>query len=148
MRKIACLALTVLVIGTVLVFAAPPVKFQTTEAGMSSTGLKVYYAHNEVFFGTEEESNDLETLGKFGMNVVDPSWPSIRGIVEQMRVDGASEEQISEFLLRYVDSCDAVVFRKMDDGTISKDVKQAIERARSSGKPVLQIPVFPEETVE
>ena len=114
-----------------------------SEIGMSSSGIKVYYAHDPVFYGTPEAEADLNILGKFGMNVVDPSWPSIQDIVTQMRADGQTEEEVVEYLMRYVDSCDALVFRKMADGTISAVVQTAIDRARGAGKPVLQIPVFP-----
>jgi hypothetical protein len=146
MKSLVVCAILCGVIAGSSVVAVP--KFKATNTGMSNSGLKVYYAHDEEFYGTSEESNDLETLGKFGMNIVDPSWPSIQDIVKQMRADGSSKEEISEYLLRYVDSCDAVVFRKMDDGTISKDVQDAIERAKGAGKPVLQIPVIPEKTVK
>jgi hypothetical protein len=116
---------------------------QSKTQGMSATGLKVYYAHNVVFYGTAEEDADRDTMGKFGMNVVDPSWPGIQEKVKLMRQDGVSEAEIAEYFLRIVDECQGVVFRAMKDGTTPKDVQAAIDRAKSAGKPVLQIPVIP-----
>jgi hypothetical protein len=103
--------------------------------------MKVYYAHAESLFGSPTESRDLETLGKFGFNVVDPSWPDIQQKVSFMRSDGTPEDEIQKFLNRYIDECEALVFRAADGSTLPDDVSQAVNYAAGTGKPILQIPV-------
>lgn len=104
--------------------------------------MKVYYAHTEAIFDSETESKDLDTMGHFGMNVVDPNWPDIRTKVEMMRQDGMSEDEIQGFLNRYIDECDAVVFRANADNTLPDDVQRAVDRMVDTNKPVLQLPGF------
>lgn len=156
MSKVTGWLLVVILAGVCWAIAAPKPQAKgagtilaqaKTVQGTSATGLKVYYAHSAVFYGTAEEDADRDTMGKFGMNIIDPSWPSIQEKVKLMRQDGVSEAEIAEYFLRIVDECNAVVFRVMKDGTLSKDVKDAIERAKGAGKPVLQIPAIPTVTV-
>ena len=106
--------------------------------------MKVYYAHTESLFGSETESQDQNTLGHFGMNIVDPSWPDIQVKVKMMREDGMTEDEIQGFLNRYIDECDALVYRGNKDGSVPDDVQRAIDRIVDTNKPVLQLPAFTE----
>lgn len=109
-----------------------------------------YYAHSLSLYGTPQEERDLALIKSLGFQVLNPNDPDKRAYYdEQYKI------KKMDFFLELVDTCQALCFRSLFDGSIPSGVAKEINRALSKSIPVFELPssvlrrtLTVEETVE
>ena len=100
--------------------------------------MKMFYAHPESMYGTEQEDSDVGVMGSMGINVLNPNSPDIQSIVSTMK-EYATDDEIQIFVLSQIDKCEGVAFRALANG-IPPEVQAAIEKCQADKKPVIEMP--------
>lgn len=100
---------------------------------------QVYYAHCLAIYNTPQELRDIELLERLGFTVVNPNSPVVdAGIPAAKR--RYADDWFVEVFKPLVQSCDAVTFRALPDGTIPSGVAKELEFAEEFFLPVFELP--------
>jgi len=104
--------------------------------------MKVYYSHTVESYNTEQEDQDVDLMGRLGLNVLNPNSPDIQERIRIMRECGQTEQEIRAFLDQQIDKCEGVAFRGLSDGSIPDEVWVEVEKAQNDRKPVFELPFY------
>jgi hypothetical protein len=112
-----------------------------------NTRMSVYYAHCQAIYDTPQERRDVQHLENLGFDVVNPNTSAINERCAIIRRDfvppheqrgsgffytDAGAAVMYEIFKPLVESCDAVAFRALPDGSIPAGVHSEIEWATAS----------------
>ena len=104
--------------------------------------MRVYYAHSQSEYKTPKADKVVRGLRLLGLDVVNPSDGLHVDTVVQMYDDGCSSDQVMQYFLDIVDTCDVLVFSRVHgciDGSITAGVAREIQHAIQSGKLALEV---------
>ena len=99
--------------------------------------MRAYYAHCQSIYRTPQEYRDLNLLGQLGFDIVNPSEVQHSKRVEEMKSRG---ENVMLYFEMLVESCDVLAFRALPDGRIPAGVAKEIEKAKSLGRAIIELP--------
>lgn len=97
---------------------------------------RAYYAHRLQSYHTDEEARDIALIESLGFECVNPSAP------EHSRTK-RGERTMEEFC-QLAASCDLLIFRAFPEGRISSGVHKELAAMRKAGKPILELPSYPQ----
>jgi len=102
--------------------------------------MKVYYAHCVNIYNTEQERQDIDTLQKLGLEVVNPNNPELEAIYQKMKGLFGFIGAFTKVFLDLVDECDVFAFRALPNGKITSGVVLELEEATEKGKIIIELP--------
>lgn len=103
----------------------------------------VYYAHFMGVYGTLEEKENVVTLERLGLTVVNPNNPSVAEEFSKARKRHSKYlPAFMEVFGKMVEECDIFAFQPMENGKLSSGVFLELEHAIKLDKPIIELPNY------
>jgi len=105
----------------------------------------VYYAHCQSIYGTPQEDRDVALLESLGFYVENPSNPRTQEYFKGLKKKSEEDPKFPKsyymrFFFELIEKCHALAFRALPDGLIPLGIYKEIEKAKTMGIPVFELP--------
>ena len=100
----------------------------------------IYYAHCMADYGSKSSKKHMSLLRDMGLEVLDPSSQYYHNIVKGMKAEGKTGEEVMDYFMTVVKTCDCLAFRSLPSGLISAGVAKEIRCMKKMGGAVIQMP--------
>jgi hypothetical protein len=99
----------------------------------------VYYAHTMISYDSTVEAVDISLLERLGFEVMNPNRKQYQDGVKAY-IDAFGKERAMQYFINLINTCDALAFRSLPNGTILSGVAKEIEEAQEMGIPIIELP--------